>query len=364
MIPKDKSALQLLTVFLFAAIATYIRFSQVLPNFFFGDDLASFWAYRDGYLDSSLYQVLFTSFAEKYRPIYSFITYLVWSLAGMNFWIYHSVNILIQGINSLLFFVIASRATKGKFLLPFLMTIAFASSRFALFQVTQVTGLVESCALIFFLTMVYAVLRFIEPGASRKWHWIAILAIACATYTHERYMVAAVWLALLFIFLDNDKNITLKYRFFLVLSCISIVASNAIIKVVFFHIHFFVGTGGFRMFINIQTILELLREAFLSLFGFNAGPPYLTGYEIPIQYIPRINHVPWIMAIVFSLSWIYVNVRSLFISNRTIRTNTYFLTGLISLIGFLLVPPVLTIHMEPRWDYAPFTLLLLSFAWA
>lgn len=364
MLLRDKSIFQIVTVFLIVTIATYFRFYSVFPNFFFGDDLSNYWAYHDGYLSSSLYQALFISFAEKYRPITSLITYFVFSLAEMHFWIYHFINILIQGVNGVLFFIITSRAIQKKFFLPLLMTIVFVSSRFALFQVTQITGLVESCALAFFLMMLYAVLRVIEDGTARKWYWVAILAIACATYTHERYIVAVVWLGLFFTFISNDTTLTRKYRFFLVSSCIGIIATNIIIKTIFFQIHFFVGTGGVRMFINIHMILELLRQAFFSLMGFNVGPQYLVGYEVPINYIHHLNHVPWVLAIIFFFSWVYIQVRTFFISNRSIAVNTYFMIGLFSLIGFLLIPPILTIRMEPRWDYAPFALLLLSIAWA
>lgn len=351
--------IKLFIVFFVAFGVAYWRFGAWQPKNFALDDLSSLWAFYDGQFASTVHQALFGMFVEKYRPVFSLICYVVFSTFEKNVWLYMLLNMVIQAINGLLFFIIALNLSKNKFFVPFALTIAFVSSRFALYQVTQITGLVESTALLFFFVMLYAVLKSLDEGASKKWQWLAILAITFAIYTHERYIVVLPWLSFVFLVFPTNKDVTLRYRLLLAIICLAILISNFLIKIGLLQITFFTGTGGSHISIDMSMITRHISEAFFSLLGFNKGPIYLIGKRISIKYL-----FPFLMAAVFFLSFLYVNVRSMIISTNSWKsTLSYLLVGL-SLICLLLIPPVLTIRLEARWEYTPFALVLLSFAWS
>jgi dolichyl-phosphate-mannose--protein O-mannosyl transferase len=74
------------------------------------------------------------------------------------------LNLLLQGLNALLVFAISLRLSRGEWLVALAAALIAATSRFALYQVTQVTGLLEGLALIFFLATVYCVVRAYGDG--------------------------------------------------------------------------------------------------------------------------------------------------------------------------------------------------------
>ncbi len=360
---RNNLAIQLIFVFFVAVCVAYWQFSPWEPKVFFADDLYSLWAFYDGVFASTIQQSLSASIFDKYRPVFQLLFHFLFSVFDKKLILYLAFNLVMQGLNSVLFFLIASRLSKNKFIIPFVLTLAFASSRLALYQVTQVIGPVESVAFAFFLAMIYAVLRSLDDPSPKRWQWLAILSIALCIYTHERYVVVIPWLVFILFYSHANKSRTFKYRCSLALACLMVLGSNLIIKVLLLHIPFFVGTGGYNITIDIPMILTHTHEALLSLVGFNDGPAYLIGNSISINPFATGNpFFLWFMAAVFSLSFVYVNARAMMASTTSIRHILIYQLGFFSLISLLLMPPILTIRVEGRWEYAPFALILLSFA--
>ena len=342
----------------------YWRFAPWEPKIIFADDLANLWSFYDGYFASTIQQALLQSFVEKYRPVFQLICYFLFSEFDKTLWMYLAFNLFMQGINCVLFFIIAEKLAKDKFVVPFFLTLAFSTSRLALYQVTQVTGSVESVALTFFLITLYAVLQSLITPSPKPWQWIALLAITFAIYTHERYIVVIPWLALILFFTGLAAS-KLAGRSILVLACIAIIGSNYLIKVSLLHIPFFVGTGGSHITVNLDMIITHIQEAFFSIFGFNTGPGYLIGAPISLNpAIPGQLLLPWLMALLFSLSFLFVNTLGIFTSTKTIKNNFCYVLAGILLTSLLLIPPIFTIRVEGRWEYTPFMLILLSLAWS
>ena len=361
---RNTYTMKLVAVFFITIAAAYWRFAPWEPKVFFADDLANLFAFYDGNFSSNFQQALLKSYVEKYRPIFQLICLFLFSTFDKQLWLYLAFNLFVQGINGTLFFSIASKLAKNKCLVPFFLTLAFATSRFALYQITQVTGPVESVALTFFLIMLYAVLRSLSDPNPSHWQWISLLAITFAVYTHERYIVVLPWLALIFFLSKSNKKSSAPSRYVLILTCLGIVGSNYFIKSSLLHIPFFVGTGGTHMTIDYHMITRHVHEAFFSIFGFNTGPGYLIGTTVSINpYAPGAGLFPWSMATLFSLSFFYVTICSMVFSVIPIRNNLCTLLGAIILICLLFLPPIFTIRVEGRWEYAPFAIVLLIFAW-
>lgn len=356
--------LQCFFVFFAAVFFAYWRFLPWEPKVFFADDLYALWAFYDGTFSSTIHQALTGAIFEKYRPIFQLICYVLFSVFGKSLTPYLAFNLIVQGLNAVLFFLIASKLSYQKFFVPFILTLAFASSRLALYQITQIIGPVESIALTFFLGMLYCLLRSLNTPKPNVWQYLAIAAIALSMYTHERYIVVLPWLAaVLFFSSSTDKNTTLTSRCTVVFFCIALLVSNIIIKYFILHIHFFVGTGGYNISIDYPMIMAHIHEAFFSILGFNTGPAYLIGNAMDINPFALGNDLLiYLMATIFSLSVLAINTWSMMMDKNKNQDQRFYVLGFISLIILLLLPPILTIRVEGRWEYAPFALILLSLA--
>lgn len=362
---KGNLTIQAFFVFFISIALCYWRFAPWEPTTFYADDLTNLWSYYDGNFANTLHQTFFGSYYEKYRPVFQIVCHVLFSTFDRSLWLYLAFNLLMQGINSVLFFIIAAKLAKNSFFIPFFLTLAFCTSRLALYQVTQVTGLVESIPLAFLLIALYAVLQSMQTTTPKFWQWMALLSTNFAFYTHERYIVVVPWLALLFLLTSYKKPISLNYRFFMAFICIATLGLNYLVKVVFLQIPFFVGTGGTHMSIDLSNILLHIKEAYYSIVGFNHGPGYLIGITIPLNPIKHnLNVLPTLMALIFSSSLLLVNILAVYTTMEGRKKAIYFLLSGTILIALLFLPPIFTIRVEGRWEYAPFMLLLLSFAWS
>lgn len=361
----NRFSIKLMFVFFVSMALTCWRFWPWEPKVFFADDLFNLWLFYDGSFFSTILQSLTASFYERYRPVFQLLFHFVYSIFDKTLGYYLALNIVLQGLNSLLFFLIATKLSRNKFFIPLILTCAFAASRLALYQVTQTIGPVESVALVFFLTMIYATLTSLDAPKPKRWHWLAIFAATFCIYTHERYIVIIPWLACILLTSSTKKEMSFKYRCSLMLACALILSSNFLIKTLIFHSYFFAGPGGSHITVDSATIFTHIHEAFLSLFGFNEGPAYLIGNQISTNPNTVGNDFfAWLMATTFSLSFICVILSSIFNSRSLVKANLTFIFGAISLICLLLTPPIMSFRLEGRWEYVSFSIVLLMFAWA
>ena len=356
-------------VFLLALVGVIFRFWPWMPEVFFGDDLSNFLAYKDGNFPVGLEQTFSFAFAEKYRPIFVWVISFMFGTFQEHIAAYLAVNILLHGLNATFVFALAHRLSNGNWIVSLIVALAVATSRFATYQVTQVTGLLEGIALMFFLVMTYCMVRANDAAKeiACRWCWAAVVAALLIIHTHERYIVVAVWLSLTIILLPNIRRIGQNQRFMLLGSCVAMLLLNLIIKTTILEIPFFVGTGGTRVDIDALRILDHLRQAFLSIYGFNEGPEYLVGVRIG-----SLGAV-WLLALTFALVWLMSIVSGM---RSALETNTQSASSasswrplalpllLVALGTFVLIPAVLTIRLEQRWLLEPFIILLLLFAWA
>jgi hypothetical protein len=367
-LPKLEPRIALVLVFVISIIAIKKIFWPWMPAVFFGDDLANLLAYKDGHFASSAGQAISAAFAEKYRPVFAWVMWLLFSAFEERILPYLALNVFLQGLSATLLFAIAHRMSRGNWIVAISITLAAATSRFALYQVTQVTGLLEGIALTLFLGMIYCVVRASENEESAcRWSWLALFTAFLTMHTHERYIVVAVWLCLVLIFLPNIRMLPRIRWIALWGSCIAMLIFNVLYKMAVLQMPVFVGTGGTHMDMSLARILVHVLQAALSIFGFNEGPEYLTGARsILLNWFPA-----WPLAATFVVAWlivIVIGVRAALQLKTTPSEPVWPLLRwpllLLTLCAFMLVPPILTIRLEQRWLLAPFILILLMFAWA
>ena len=357
--------MKLALIFFIIIAVSYWRFNPWVQNVFFMDDSHTLFSFYNKKYFSTLYQSLFEQNYYKYRPVSGVVFYFLILSFGKTHGLYFAFNLVMHAINGVLFFILSSRLSKDKFIVPFALTMAFVLSRLALFQVTQIVGVVESVSLTFFLIMLYAVLRSQENPSQKMWHRIALLAVTLTIYAHERYVVVLPWLAFILFNLPSSKDITLKYRSLLVSFCAIIFISNVLFKVLFLHIPFFMGTGGQAISLDFPMIITHIYEALFSIFSFNNGPEYLVGSAISITQSSKYeDYLAFLMAVAFTFSSVYICIRSISTSRNLLKSDLKFLFQITLLIGLILIPPILTIRVEGRWEYVPSALILLTLAWS
>lgn len=361
-------SLSLVFVFILAIIAATWRFSPWMPEVFFGDDLSNLLAYKDGHFASSASQALSAAFVGKYRPVFAWVMWLLFSAFEERILPYLALNVLLHGLSATLVFAIAHRVSRANWIVSLVISLAAATSRFALYQVTQVTGLVEGIALTFFLGMIYCIVRASENKESAwRWSWLAVAAAFLTMHIHERYIVVAVWLCFALIFLPSIRMLPRARWLTLLGACIAALVFNVLFKMAVLQMPFFSGTGGTHINISAARILEHVMQAALSIFGFNEGPEYLVGARsISLNWFPV-----WPLAAALGLAWsmaVVMGVRAVLSEKATALEPAWPLLRwpllLLALGTLLLVPPILTIRLEQRWLLEPFILVLLLFAWA
>lgn len=354
-------AILIFTVFL---IVSWVRFTPWWPSVFYGDDLSNLIGFYRGEFASSWHQALTSVYADKFRPVFTSAMYILFSSFGQSIEGYLSVNMLVHALSGVLIFFSTSHLSTRNWVLAFGLSLAFVLSRLSIYQVTQVTGLIEGLGNLFFLCMLLSLIRA-STQSSWRWSLFAFLFAVVASLTHERYIVVLPWLMISFMLLPGLASFPSRNKLSFAALCVSAVAVNVLYKLVFGPGHFFVGTGGTNMdFVPSRTI-ENLMQALLSIFGFNHGPDYLVGAEWNV--LPY--NSGWILAGAMSISFVVSIGMALFPSQKKRFAESALSGGawgglLVLLAIMILVPPVLTIRMEQRWELQPFILLLLILAWA
>jgi len=342
------------------------RFVPWIPTVFFGDDLDNLLAFQRGEFASTWTQALAGVYVEKFRPVFAVAMHL--QFASFGHWIagYMAVNLAVHALSGALVFFAARFLSGGSRVIAALLALAFIVSRLALYQVTQVTGLLEGLGTALFLTILLCLTRARGTSAWRL-SLFSVLAAALAVHTHERYIVVLPWLALAFLVLPGPAALNWGRKALLVCLCVAAAAFNVLFKLAVSGGHFFVGTGGTRMDFSLQRVADHFAQAVLSVFGFNYGPDYLAGAswsELPYGSGWLLGGaITLAAAVLLVAAWLPRKSRAGGPLPVAVPDAAWGLL-LVLLAGAVLVPPALTIRMEQRWELQPFVLLLLLLAWA
>jgi hypothetical protein len=163
--------------------------------------------------------------------------------------------------------------------------------------------------------------------------------------------------ALVLIFVGFKKNNILLF----ILSVIPVLLSLGL-KIFVFRIRAFDGTGGTSILetFKISDAINNFFSGCAYLFGINLGPTYLNG--IAYQDVPNsINLLIFIAAICAILLFIFSS--SFIIQKKQINNHIKKILLIISFIALTLLAGSVTIRLEMRWLYVPYTGLLFLFAY-
>jgi hypothetical protein len=357
----------LILVFLVSVLAALWRFLPWMPAVFYGDDLDYLLLFKDGQCATRAAEILTTTCYERFRPVASGVVIAMMNLFGDRIQAFLALNVLIQGVIGVLVFAIARRLSRGNWLVALLITLAVVMSRFATYQVTQMIGPVESLTLALCLGVVYSAVRADADVASAwRWSWLALLFSFLAMHSHERSMVTAIWLGLVFVLSPNIRALPRGRWLALLASCVALPVYYIAFKTYVLKAYFLIGAGGTHLDLGFPLILEHTTEAIRSLFGFNTGPDYLVGASVS-----RAWPLAWRLALLFSAGWVgvlAVGTRDALVATRQTPESALARLRwpllLLALAAALLAPSLLTTRLEQRWLLAPFVIGLLVVAWA
>ncbi|EEF23146.1 conserved hypothetical protein, partial [Ricinus communis] len=245
----------------------------------------------------------------------------------------------------------------------FMLALTFATSRFALYQTTQATGIVEGLALLFFLLAVAVLIKSVAQPQRGALQWAIVALYFLCVHSHERYIAIAPWLAAAMAITGFRRSGGIMNRFGGVIAILSIPLLNVLIKTTLLHSAFFVGTGATHLDINIARIVDLSEQAVFSVFGFNYGPQHLVGHSIVFGDDEPGDALFRALATAASLSIGTAVVWTVAVGRKQQAAQQSHLLFAVVLFALLLAPPVLTIRVEQRWMYAPFAVLLAVLAW-
>ena len=358
-----------LLVFTLAYVFTEWRFSEWMPTVFFGDDLANILSYKAGNFPNTLSELLSNADGGKFRPVFIGVLGFLFYLFDINIHYYLVTNVILNSLNACFIFAIANKLAKGQVLVSTSIALVVATSRFSLYQTSQVTGVLEGLGFAFFLMTIYCIVKSRDSKEKNAFLWALAGAMfsVITLHTHERYIGLVFWLAFVIAILPMNCCLSKIQKIALSSMLIATIAFNIIYKQYVLQVSFLTGTGGQKIGIDISQITNHILQAVLSVFGFNEGPDYLVGSR-------ALSSESWPAALLGGMFLSgYIIVIGLYLYNILCKKNESLLNkwnsiswiGLFGLLAILLLaPPVMTIRVEQRWLLQPFALLLFSLAWA
>ncbi|MFM0568783.1 hypothetical protein PQQ88_10700 [Paraburkholderia caledonica] len=356
---------QSLLVTLVLAAGIYWRFSPWLPKVFYGDDLYNIVATLKDHVFVGTWQSALTSeFYEKYRPVFHLAWFALAQIFHTDLRGFLAFDFFLQLASAVVFFSIAMQLSHRNRVVSLVLAFTFATSRFALYQATQATGMVEALALLFFLLAVTVLLKSLTQPERGGLQWVIVGLYFLCIHSHERYIAVAPWLATAMAMTGFRRSGGFVNRFGGAIAILAIPLLNILIKTTLLHSAFFVGTGATHLDINIARIVDLSEQAVFSVFGFNYGPQHLVGHSIvfgdnePGDELSRAIATIATVAVAVAVLW------SVVVGRKQHAPRQSYLLFAIALVVLLLAPPVLTIRVEQRWMYAPFAVLLAILAWS
>lgn len=352
----------LMPVLVFAIL--YVYFLPFETKTIYGDDLGF---YREHFKLHTFTDWLNCAATDrKFRPVTGIIDGMLIHLTDKHLHGYYVFSILVQTIITVVFAAIIDLLVNAP-LFAFFISILIGTSRFALYNITQLYwgGPMEGVAMIFFLWAVYLLMKaFISMNNSSKDNYRMLLYVTAianmAMYTHERYLVLFPFAALVALFYPFRRRLTVLQKILIVVSGVFSLAINYTLKTYVYGYPFLMGTGGQQLKFSPATASGSLCDGLLSLLQINTGGEMMIGNsfaisELAFEVIAMVLVV--CMAAVFVLYC--MGLRQKRDNDDGKYASAPIIVFLLVLLFFTIAPAVATIRLEQRWLQAPFSLLIL-----
>ncbi|MDP9106236.1 MAG: hypothetical protein M3N49_09915 [Candidatus Eremiobacteraeota bacterium] len=341
---------------LFIVVVALVWFATMPLGILIGDDAGLVWNVLHGQTASTIPQALTETANDKYRPLLNIVFSLIIPLFRANFAGYEIVNLVVELIAAVLVGAIVMRLARGNQLLALACATAFVVSRFAYFNVLQVQGMLEGLPLVFMLLAVreaadgFVLGRYDRMRRMPLWYALAI-------FTDERYLVIGLFIVLCALLHPSRRS---QPRTFAIAAggAVAVLLVNIGLKRLLFHEHVLVGTGGALIAIDPGQVMHFTGAALANVFGFNAGPDYLSGLDVAEAGAPGYLLGLLVAVPAFAL---FVAYAATAVRERRDDLIRGAVIGLALFVPLLLTTAV-TIRQEFRWLYAPATIFLIGVA--
>ena len=363
---KQRTGFWMLPIFIVATLAAIWRFLPWASSTLFGDDLFLYLSFVDGNCATRMPAIFTATCVDRFRPIASGFILALMHVFGAQKSLFIDVNLVLQGAIVTLVFLIAFHLSRRSWLAALAIAGAVALSRYAVWNLVQVIGPVESLPLLLTLGAVYSVIRA-EETLEHTWRWgvLALLCTLIAIFAHERFTVVPVWLGLAFLSSNQVRQLPTRRIAVLLGGCMAAPLFYIAYKTFALDSDFLIGTAHTHLKLDFPLIIQHAYEGVSSIFGFNHGPSFLLGENVTPGW-----NTPFVLASAFLLLFLSTTLyalRSVLAPASSLRAKLEAVRWpalLLILAAFLLTPALLTIRLEIRWLYASFIMVLLVCAWA
>jgi hypothetical protein len=301
---------------------------------------------------------------NRFRPFADFAYWSAFKLAGFSFNAWLTLGLWIWSVTCTIFTVFVAKFTKS-FIWGLGLGLLLLTSRFAFYQVTNATGLMENLATLSFVVFMMLLWGYFRTGGSLRYFYGLVFSLVFLVFTHERFQ--GLTLVLIVVAVLPLQELPLKQRVLRSVACVipALLLTGA--KVFVWHMPLFVGTGSAsELGFGWGATRDHLIAAGLNLMGINWGPPYLVGE-------PFEAHPQWLQMLVaveagaLALLGLFVTIAFIAAKWKKRLRNQFrdFVTSFMSpvLMGLLLLaliaPVVVTIRLEQRWLLTPLIVVLL-----
>ncbi len=304
---------------------------------------------------------------NRLRPLSDFAYWSAFRVVGFNFNAWLTLGLLVWSVTCAVFTTFIAKMSKS-WILSIGLGLLLLSSRFAFYQVTNVTGLMENIAALELVVFVILLWSYFRTGGSNRYFWGSLVVLLCLVFTHERFQ--GLTLVLLVISLFHPAGQPVKLRIARALSSLvpGLLLTGA--KLAVWTMPLFVGTGSSsELGFSWEGMWDHLIAAGLNLVGVNWGPAYLVGQ--PFEAHPQwLQVIVGVHAVALALVGILVTMglggipRERRFGQLFPNSAKSFVTPalLVLLLIALIVPVVVTIRIEQRWLLTPFIVVLLYVA--
>lgn len=350
--------IKFILIFLSLTIVSIAWFSPFSYHAIMGDDLNGIISSQNGGFASSFLKAFLQAPYNKYRPLTDIAFRAETLIFGNDLRHYIYLNIFIEIVNSSLLSFICWKLSRRKASVAFLAGILFIVSRFSYYNILQIFGgCLEGLALFFILLLVCMVVFAYETKKAR-YLLLAVLSYFCAIFTHERYMVTAVFLFFSTIWAPVDYK-RWYFKYYLACTPFLILFLNFAIKTFWLKSRFLEGGGGTAISFVPSQFLIFFAKGLLNLCGFNAGPEYLSGLDVLKTGFWGITLGSIFCVCLIAMIWFYQFKNVNRDQDKDIMTkNILFL--LCTLLIPLMAAASITIRQEYRWLYAPYAVFIIA----
>lgn len=324
------------------------------------DDL-SIW--RD-YDSSSLLQFMLNMGANKFRPVFYFLLYGIFSFAGENIEFIGIINLIFANIISILFFLICKKVCKNE-LVSFFSSFFWLISRFSYYNINQVFGLMEALALIMALLILFFLYEYINENKENSYYF-ACLFYFLISYVHERYII----LFPLFLYAIIIKKINYKTTFRycdiikkIIIPCLCFILFF-VVRFMLFKDRMLDGTGGTdaTQTFDLIKVIRYFFSQIVYIMGINNGELYLNG----INWGSMLNVYKGFSLMVFGLILLLIIVSCYVLLKGAKKRQKEYITNIILILMFIslcILSSSITIRVEMRWIYVSYAASLILFAY-